>query len=138
MAGFELCPSCLAEYEDPNNRRFHAEPVACAECGPSLSFVNEEVEINDSEAALNHTVDTLRQGKVVAVKGIGGYHLMCDASNTEAVDRLRKNKPRADKPLAVMFPVAFDDPFEYAEKSVTLSENDKAFLLQPDQACSAG
>jgi hydrogenase maturation protein HypF len=131
MADFELCPSCLAEYEDPNNRRFHAEPVACAECGPSLSFVNEETEINDSEGALNHTVETLRQGKVVAVKGIGGYHLMCDASNTEAVDRLRRNKPRADKPLAVMFPVAFDDPFEYAEKSVTLSENDKVFLLQP-------
>jgi hydrogenase maturation protein HypF len=132
MAGFELCPSCLAEYKDPNNRRFHAEPVACAECGPSLSFfLNKKTGCNDSEGALYHAVETLRQGKVVAVKGIGGYHLMCDASNTEAVERLRRNKPRADKPLAVMFPVAFDDPFEYAEKSVLLSENDKAFLLQP-------
>ena len=130
MADFELCPFCLAEYDDPGNRRFHAEPVACPACGPSLSFINEKTEINDSEGALNNTVETLRQGKVVAVKGIGGYHLMCDASNTEAVKRLRNNKPRADKPLAIMFPAPFDNPFEYAEKSVTLSENDKAFLLQ--------
>ncbi len=130
MADFELCPFCLAEYEDPGNRRFHAEPVACPACGPSLSFFNEKADCNDSEGALNNTVETLRQGKVVAVKGIGGYHLMCDASNTEAVNRLRKNKPRPDKPLAIMFPAPFDNPFEYAEKSVTLSESDKAFLLQ--------
>ena len=130
MADFELCPLCLAEYKDPGNRRFHAEPVACPACGPSLSFNNGKTDCKDSEGALNNIVEILRQGKVVAVKGIGGYHLMCDASNTEAIKRLRKNKPRADKPLAIMFPAPFDNPFEYAEKSVTLSENDKAFLLQ--------
>ena len=131
MAGFELCPSCLSEYEDPINRRFHAEPVACAECGPSLTFHGENISINDNETALGNTVDALKQGKVVAVKGIGGYHLMCDAGNTEAVNHLRNKKPRPDKPLAIMFPAPLDHPFEYAEKFVTLSENDKDFLLQP-------
>ena len=81
--------------------------------------------------ALTNAVTALRQGKVVAVKGIGGYHLMCDAGSTGAVDRLRKNKPRPHKPLAVMFPAPAEAPFEFAEKSVTLSPGDKAFLLQP-------
>lgn len=130
MAGFELCAACLSEYEDPLNRRFHAEPVACPICGPSLVFHQGETVIRSNEAALKKTVKLLRDGKVVAVKGIGGYHLMCDATNTVAVSRLRKNKPRPDKPLAIMFPAPLDNPFELAEKSLTLSENDKTFLLQ--------
>lgn len=130
MATFKLCPSCLAEYQDPSNRRFHAEPIACPSCGPSLSFRQNDVLINDNDAALKHTLEALHQGKVVAVKGIGGYHLMCDATSTEAINRLRRNKPRPDKPLAVMFPAPIDEPFKYAELSVSLSENDKTFLLQ--------
>ena len=135
MADFELCPFCLAEYEDPSNRRFHAEPVACAECGPSLTFNNKNTEINDNAQddnwALKNAVKVLQQGRVVAVKGIGGYHLMCDACSTGAVSRLRNNKHRPHKPLAVMFPAPAANPFEYAEKSVTLSDSDKTFLLQP-------
>jgi len=136
MAGFDLCPACLAEYEDPNNRRFHAEPVACPACGPTLSFHlnREETEndiVNDSEASLQQAISILRQGKVIAVKGIGGYHLMCDASNIEAVSRLRNNKPRPHKPLAVMFPAPADEPFAFAEQSIVLSDEDKKFLLQP-------
>jgi len=131
MAGFKLCPLCLAEYEDPSNRRFHAEPIACPVCGPSLTFHHDSSMINDNEAALKNTVEVLRQGKVVAVKGIGGYHLMCDATNTNAVARLRKNKPRPHKPLAIMFPAPADKPFKYAEQSVVLSKNDKKYLLQP-------
>lgn len=131
MAEFELCPSCLAEYEDPSDRRFHAEPVACAECGPSLTFHEKTTSINDNQTALLNTVTALKQGKVVAVKGIGGYHLMCDAANNEAVARLRKNKPRPDKPLAVIFPAPLENPFKFAEDSVTLSDRDKTFLLQP-------
>jgi len=131
MAEFKLCPSCLAEYRDPASRRFHAEPVACPECGPSLLFKHENIEINDSDGALQKTVALLRDGKVVAVKGIGGYHLMCDATNTAAVSRLRDNKPRPHKPLAVMFPAPPGNPFEVAERCLTLTENDKAFLLQP-------
>lgn len=131
MADFELCPLCFSEYKDPGNRRFHAEPVACPVCGPSLSFNSNDVSvISDNEKSLKYAVDALQQGKIVAVKGIGGYHLMCDAENTEAVTRLRNNKPRPNKPLAVMFPAPADNPFKYAESSVVLSENDKVFLLQ--------
>ncbi len=130
MADFELCPSCLAEYENPNDRRFHAEPIACPVCGPSLSF-NQDAKISFQDEALKNAVDVLRQGKIVAVKGIGGYHLMCDAGSEEAVQRLRESKPRPHKPLAVIFPAPQDNPFEYAEKSFTLSEDEKCFLLQP-------
>ena len=130
MAGFDMCPQCRAEYEDPGDRRFHAEPIACPVCGPSLSY-HSVSETAEDEAALTNAVSALRQGRVLAVKGIGGYHLMCDAGSTGAVDRLRKNKPRPHKPLAVMFPAPADAPFEFAEKSVTLSPGDKAFLLQP-------
>jgi len=135
MAEFTLCPSCLAEYEDPNNRRFHAEPVACPECGPSLVFHSNSSKLNqtvcNNESALKNTIALLQQGKVVAVKGIGGYHLMCDASNSKAVARLRKKKSRPDKPLAVMFPAPVASPFEIAESSVSLTQDDKSFLLQP-------
>ncbi|MBE9567043.1 MAG: carbamoyltransferase HypF, partial [Proteobacteria bacterium] len=104
MADFDLCPDCLAEYSDPLNRRFHAEPIACPVCGPSLYFHMGDSHIEDNEPALKAAIDALKEGKTVAVKGIGGYHLMCDASDTEAVEYLRRNKPRPDKPLAVMFP----------------------------------
>ena len=130
MAGFDMCPQCRSEYEDPADRRFHAEPIACPDCGPSLSY-QDAGETAEGEEALTNAVDALRQGKVVAVKGIGGYHLMCDASSDAAVCRLRNNKPRPDKPLAVMFPAPAEAPFEFAEKIVSLSSSDRAFLLQP-------
>ena len=90
MAGFELCPECRREYEDPRDRRFHAEPVCCPACGPQLSMPLEEA------------VGLLVGGGIVAVKGLGGYHLACDATNEEAVARLRARKHREDKPFAVM------------------------------------
>ena len=131
MAAFYLCPLCHAEYTDPANRRFHAEPVACPACGPVLSFHNGTVAVNNNnEASLAHAVAALHQGKVIAVKGIGGYHLMCDAGNTEAVMQLRRRKPRPDKPLAVMFPAPLNNPFKFAQASVALSDSDKVFLLQ--------
>jgi len=131
MARFELCPSCRAEYEDPSDRRFHAEPIACPECGPSLSYHDGVVVCDDNEDALKNAIESLKQGKVIAVKGIGGYHLMCDATDTDAVTRLRKNKPRPDKPLAVMFPASLDDPFKIAESSVVLDEKEKQILSKP-------
>jgi hydrogenase maturation protein HypF len=136
MADFKLCPLCRAEYEDPNNRRFHAEPVACPACGPALSFHLKTVDaeenvVNDNETSLQKAIDILRQGKTIAVKGIGGYHLMCDASDNEAVRRLREHKPRPHKPLAIMFPAPADNPFRFAEAAVRLNEQDKKFLLQP-------
>jgi hydrogenase maturation protein HypF len=90
LAGFPLCPDCAQEYADPGNRRFHAESMACPVCGPQLSM--------DPQRILAH----LRAGDIVALKGIGGYHLVCDARNAEAVARLRLRKQREARPLAVM------------------------------------
>src|ERR671936_1520565 len=90
MAGFPLCDDCRREYEDPADRRFHAEPIACSVCGPRLSL------------PLEHAVELLREGAILAVKGLGGYHLACDAASEEAVTRLRGRKHREDKPFALM------------------------------------
>jgi hydrogenase maturation protein HypF len=90
MAAFPLCPDCRREYEDPSDRRFHAEPIACPACGPRLSMPIEEA------------VALLRRGAIVAVKGLGGYHLACDAGNEKAVARLRERKHRDEKPFALM------------------------------------
>ena len=104
MAGFPLCPACRREYEDPASRRFHAEPVACPDCGPRLRWTERERHCEDTAAALEAAAGTLRAGGIVAVKGVGGYHLLCDAGNHEAVLELRRRKARPHKPLAVLFP----------------------------------
>ncbi|CAK0738544.1 hydrogenase maturation protein HypF [Gammaproteobacteria bacterium] len=98
-----LCGDCLGEYENVLNRRFHAEPIACPVCGPHLQFVSSNVMRDDDDGALAATVTALRDGQIVAVKGIGGYHLLCDATNDTAVVMLRARKQRPTKPLAVMF-----------------------------------
>lgn len=110
MAGFPLCPACRDEYLAPHDRRFHAEPVACPVCGPHLWHVPAAqpdpracAGARGDEAALSAALADLRAGRVLAVKGIGGYHLMCDASRDSAVAALRARKPRPAKPLAVMF-----------------------------------
>ena len=103
MAGFPLCDACRAEYGDARDRRFHAEPVACPRCGPHLRYVGGSDDDGGDEAALAAAIADLRAARVVAVKGIGGYHLMCDAASDAAVAALRARKPRPAKPLAVMF-----------------------------------
>jgi hydrogenase maturation protein HypF len=102
MRDFALCPDCQREYENPLDRRFHAEPIACPVCGPHLQFVSDEATHDGDEAVLAAAVATLRAGKIVAVKGVGGYHLLCDAASDAAVSKLRARKPRPAKPLAVM------------------------------------
>ena len=106
MAGFEMCRACRGEYEDPSDRRFHAEPIACPDCGPRLSLPLEDA------------VAVLRGGGIVAVKGLGGYHLACDAGSPRAVERLRRRKHRDDKPFAVMAA----EPAELAHVSLAASE----------------
>lgn len=108
MARFKLCTRCAAEYGDPADRRFHAEPLACPDCGPRLEFRAEESATQNGQAALASALKALRSGQIVAVKGIGGYHLLCDAANSATVALLRARKRRPDKPLAVMFPLEPD------------------------------
>lgn len=102
MAKFPLCPSCQAEYRDPNDRRFHAEATACPECGPRLSLLDAEGAAVETEDIIASAVEKLRNGEILAVKGLGGFHLMCDANNPATVERLRKRKARDEKPFAVM------------------------------------
>lgn len=105
MRHFPLCPGCRAEYEDPTDRRFHAEPVACPACGPRLALwdpAGHELAVNDD--ALRRTADAIRAGQVVAMKGLGGFHLLCDARDGDAVAALRRRKAREEKPFAVMAP----------------------------------
>ncbi len=103
MAGFSLCPQCAAEYHDPRSRRFHAQPVACARCGPRVWFESAAGgTVDASDAAIAAAQEALGRGEIVAVKGLGGYHLACDATSTAAVAELRRRKHRAEKPFAVM------------------------------------
>jgi hydrogenase maturation protein HypF len=102
MASFPLCPDCQAEYDDPTNRRFHAQPVACPVCGPQVMLEAGSQGSAQGDQAIQMARQLLRQGKVLAVKGLGGYHLACDAGNAEAVQALRERKRRNDKPFALM------------------------------------
>lgn len=105
MAGFALCPACDAEYRNPTDRRYHAQPLACARCGPALTFRRPgHADIHGDETALGACLKTLRAGLIVAVKGVGGYHLLCDAGDSGAVQRLRTRKSRPHKPFAVLTP----------------------------------
>ena len=104
MRRFVMCPDCRREYEDPGDRRFHAEPNACPVCGPQLALWDGEgQELAVRDAALRAAAGALSDGRIVAVKGLGGFHLMADARNEAAVRRLRARKHREEKPFAVMF-----------------------------------
>ena len=102
MKVFPMCPACEREYNDPADRRFHAQPVCCHDCGPALELLDGEGRSVDCEDPIADVADALIRGKIVAVKGIGGFHLACDAGSPDAVKRLRKRKHREEKPLAVM------------------------------------
>ncbi|HEY6531286.1 MAG TPA: carbamoyltransferase HypF [Acidimicrobiales bacterium] len=105
MAGFTMCPACQAEYDDPADRRFHAQPNACPDCGPVLTWRGAAGDARSrGDDAVRAAVDVLGAGGVVAVKGIGGYHLAVDATSDAAVATLRLRKHRDDKPFAVMVP----------------------------------
>ncbi|HWQ45491.1 MAG TPA: carbamoyltransferase HypF, partial [Longilinea sp.] len=102
MADFPLCPDCAAEYADPSNRRFHAQPVACPVCGPKVWLEQPSMPDVFGDDAIRLTRQMIKDGKIVAIKGLGGYLLACDATNPQAVETLRRRKKRSDKPFALM------------------------------------
>lgn len=104
MSHFSFCPTCEKEYKNPADRRFHAQPNACDHCGPYTWLTDGTQILAEKETALSLAVSYLQQGKIVAVKGIGGFHLSCDATNSRAIQLLRQRKQRATKPLAIMVP----------------------------------
>ena len=126
MAGFTMCLDCQAEYDDPANRRFHAQPNACPTCGPHLWLVDShgnEIRENDPIAL---TIDLLLEGRILAIKGIGGFHLAVDAANEDAITRLRQRKHRNEKPFAVMV-----RGLDAARSICSLTAEDEALLETP-------
>ena len=107
MGIFEMCPACAAEYDDPLDRRFHAQPVACPDCGPHVWLETKDGVSGENfhkSEAIRETRLLLAQGEIIAIKGLGGFHLACDAANFRAVEELRRRKLRVDKPFALMVP----------------------------------
>lgn len=102
MSAFPPCPRCLLEYEDPLNRRYHAQNICCPLCGPQLYFTSRGTEVRGSEEPLTAALALIRRGGILAAKGIGGYHLICDAGSLSAVRTLRERKFRPHRPFAVM------------------------------------
>ncbi|MGI9616989.1 MAG: carbamoyltransferase HypF [Acidimicrobiales bacterium] len=125
MAGFAMCATCEAEYRDPTDRRYHAQPIACHDCGPRLSFTTDG-EVATQTDPIAAAVEVLDAGGIVAIKGLGGYHLACDATNDDAVEELRRRKRRAEKPFAVM--VA---DLDHARELAEFTDAEAALLASP-------
>jgi hydrogenase maturation protein HypF len=127
MRHFDQCQPCQIEYENPSDRRFHAQPNACPQCGPHLEFWDQAGQVLAvHDPALQMTAEAIREGKIVAVKGLGGFHLMVDAGNEAAVQRLRQVKHRAEKPLALMYP-----SLELVKADCVLSKWEEQLLQSP-------
>lgn len=124
MAGFTMCSLCEGEFTNPLNRRFHAQPNACPQCGPQVKLLDKKGQ--EIGGGLEKAVDLLEQGYILAIKGLGGYHLVCDALNNESVKRLRKSKKREYKPFAVMA-----KNIEVIKKYCFISKLEEQQLLSP-------
>jgi hydrogenase maturation protein HypF len=128
MKKFEMCPECRVEYENPLDRRFHAQPNACPRCGPQLQLWDDEgIKTAELHEALVLAVRAIQNGKIVALKGLGGFHLFANAQNDGAVRRLRERKHREEKPFALMFP-----SLEDLKKECEISEFEERLLLSPE------
>jgi hydrogenase maturation protein HypF len=128
MKKFEMCDDCRREYEDPLDRRFHAQPNACPTCGPHLELWNESGRILSAHHdSLLEAADAIQHGKIVAVKGLGGFHLIVDARSDRAVKRLRERKHREEKPLALMYP-----SLDVVKADCVASKLEERLLLSPE------
>ncbi len=128
MKEFGMCAECDREYHDPRDRRFHAQPNACPRCGPQLQLWNSSGEVvSEHDGALLQAAEAIRSGKILALKGLGGFQLMVDARNEEAVVTLRQRKHREEKPFAVMFP-----SLPQIRKSCEISDLEERLLLSPE------
>ena len=128
MKKFAMCADCAREYRDPADRRFHAEPTACPLCGPQLELWDSSGTIlEQSDGALQQAVREIRDGKIVALKGIGGFQLLVDAGDRQAVQRLRARKHREEKPFAVMFP-----SLDSIRASCEISDLEEQLLISPE------
>jgi hydrogenase maturation protein HypF len=128
MKKFTMCPECDAEYHDPANRRFHAQPNACPKCGPHLELWEKTgAVIAERDEALKQACAAILEGRAVAVKGLGGFHLMCDARNEAAVQQLRRRKRREEKPFALMYP-----SFNNIARDCQISEIEARLLRSPE------
>ena len=128
MASFALCPDCRREYQDPADRRFHAQPIACPACGPLLLLVDRDGAVLDVADPAGPAGRLLAEGQILAVKGIGGFHLACDATSSAAVGRLRERKRRDQKPFAVMV-----RDLAAAEALAVLDEGERALLASVER-----
>jgi hydrogenase maturation protein HypF len=128
MKNFKMCDKCRGEYENPSDRRFHAQPTACPDCGPQLFLWDENGNIiAEKHEALKQTVELIFKGKIIALKGLGGFQLIVDATNNEAVKELRKRKQREEKPFALMFP-----SLERIKELCEFSETEERVLKAPE------
>ena len=128
MKKFAMCAECEREYKDPLNRRFHAQPNACPKCGPHLAFWDSEGrQLAQTDDALLRAADEIRAGSIVAVKGLGGFHLMADARNETAIQTLRERKRREEKPFALMYP-----SLETISGDCVLEANEERLLRSPE------
>jgi hydrogenase maturation protein HypF len=128
MASFPMCALCQAEYDDPANRRFHAQPNACPVCGPHVLLLDASGQASDTKDPIGTVVDLLQQGRIVAIKGLGGFHMAVDSENEPAVARLRQRKHREEKPLALM---AYDG--DRIRRFAHLDDEEMAVLASPQR-----
>lgn len=126
MKAWAWCRDCERQYHDQQDRRFHAQPIACPECGPHYYLQQGDEKIHGDEAAIQEAARLMREGKIIALKGVGGYHLACDARNPEAVRALRERKYRKEKPFAVMV-----EKLESARELIELSLESESLLTSP-------
>jgi len=129
MQSFKMCEACNHEYTDPLDRRFHAQPISCPECGPALTLLSRDgKKLAKNYDAVTLTVNAINKGQIVALKGLGGFHLICDASNSKAIEELRQRKQRPTKPFAVMFP-----DIDMMNTTVNLSVQERELILSKEK-----